>query len=267
LWLGLLAAWVGFPAAGCGSPEPKYEPPVDHDPVSITAADLGVEPEALDECGNLKLDTRGSVARFPTGVSVVRVGSMMDERSMRRHLQVAEMPPESAVYWCGMWEDLPPIREVTILRTLGLDPRGASYEDLLRESLNIDCKLCIIFAQVEDTEADAEFVAVLWDAANHNALTAFRAPVSLTKEDREACRKSHRGGKWVSEADFRAEANLRRLIRNAMWDLVAKDEATTTTQPSPWREYRPPPPPGFLPLFPRDYDRFRRLEKLLQDGL
>jgi hypothetical protein len=264
--MGLLAAWVGFLAAGCGSPVAKYEPPIDQDLVCITAADLGVSPEALAESGNLKLDTRGSVARFPTGVSVVRVESVMDERSARRDLRVVEMATESAVYWCALWDDLPPVREVTPLRTLGLDPRGTRYEDLLRESLNIHCNLCIIYAQVNDTEADAEFVAVLWDVVNHNPLTAFRAPVNLTEEVRKASKKSHRGGKAVSEAEFRAEADLRRLVRNAVWDLVARDQASSTTQPSPWREYRPPPPPGFLPLFPRDYDRFRRLEKILRDG-
>ena len=202
----------------------------------------------------MKLDSQPSIGRFPTGISVVRVAAAMDEKNARRYLRVAEMPQESAVYWSHLWDDLPPIREVTPLTTQGLDPRGARYEDLLRESVDIDCDLCVVYARIEDTDADAELVAVLWDAANHEAMAAFRVPVTLTEEVREACEKSHRGGAWLSEAEFRAEADLRRLVRDAMWDLVAKDQAAPTTQPSPWQDY--------LPLFPRDYDRFRRIERI-----
>jgi len=263
VWLGTAVACMFILymcTAGCGSPEQEYQPVTggvsapNEDIVCITAVDLGVPPEAIADAEHESLDSSPSTARFPTGVSVVRVVAAMDEKDARRYLRVAEMPQESAVYWCHLWDDLSPIRGVTMLRTLGLDPCGANHEDLLRESTNANCGLCIIYARVDDTDADADFAAVLWDAANRKALSAFRVPVTLSEEDREVSEKAHRGGPWVSEAEFRAEADLRKLIRDVMWDLVANDQVSPMTQPSPWQDY--------LPLFPRDYDRFRRFERV-----
>ncbi len=254
----VIATLVGiFPiAAGCASSAPKYQPVVETGEVCVTAEDLGVPPALIAALGSQFLNSRPTVDRFPTGVSVVRVAAMMEEKAARRHLCVAEMPVYSRVFWNHLWDDLPSIREVTILRTLGLDPRGADYKDLLRESVNSNCDLCIIVAPVNDTDADAEFVAVLWDAAKGEALAAFRAPVSLPEDIRDACAKSNGRGRWSHEAEFRAEENLRRLVRDAMWDLVGLDHLSPTTQPSPWRRY--------LPVFPRDYDRFRQIERAIQ---
>ncbi|MBN2560227.1 MAG: hypothetical protein JXQ75_04790 [Phycisphaerae bacterium] len=252
-WVPPVVLGIVF-VAGCVSPEPKYETPVEEDPVCVTVEDLGVSPGAITGNGRKILDSQPSVGRFPSGVSVVRVAAMMEETGSRRYLRVSEMTTESAVYWMHLWDDLPPVREVTTLRTLGLDPRGASYADLLRESVNVDCDLCVIYAKVDDTDADAEFIGALWDAANHQALATFRAPAALPEEMREARAKSNDEGRWVSEAEFRAETDLRRLARDAMWDLVGKDQASPTTQPSPWQEY--------LPVFPFDYDRFQSIERV-----
>lgn len=244
-------SWLVF--SGCASPEPKYQPPVETDAVCINAEDLGLPPDTVIEAGSPLMSERISAGRFPTGVSVVRVEATMHERSTRRCLRVADMPQECAVLWCQLWDDLPPIREVTTLRTLGLDPRGARFGDLLRESEIIDCDLCLIYARLSDTDADADFIAVLWDAADQEVLAAFRVPVVLTEEDLEASKEEHRDG-YVTEAEFRAVADLRNLVRDAVWDLVAMDRGDPTTQPSPWREY--------LPVFPRDYDRFHSIKKI-----
>ncbi len=262
-WFNTAVACIFLPyacTAGCGSPEQEYQPITsgvsapNEDIVCITAVDLGVPQEAIADAKHESLDSSPSTARFPTGVSVVRVVAAMNEKDARRYLRIAEMPQESAVYWGHLWDDLSPVRCVTMLGTLGLDPRGAIYEDLLKESTNADCGLCVIYARIDDTDADADFAAVLWDAANRKALSAFRVPVTLSDEDREVSEKAHRGGPWVSEAEFRAEADLRKLIRNALWDLVAIDQESQIPQHSPWQEY--------LPLFPRDYDRFRQFERI-----
>ncbi len=242
--------------SGCASPEPKYEVTVDEDAVCVKAKDLGVPARSFADSGRRRLEERPSVNRFPAGVSVVRVAAMMDEQAAHRHLRVAEMARHSAVYWNHLWDDLPPIREVSMLRTLGLDPRGARYQDILRESINANCDLCLIYADVADTNAHAELVAVLWDAANHLALETFRVPVTLPDEVLEEYKESEGGGRWVDEAEHRAETDLRLLVRNAMWDIVMRDQATATTQQSPWRQY--------LPMLQDKYDRLRQIERALE---
>ncbi len=239
----------------CGQPEPKYQTPFEEDTICITAGDLGIDDSILPGRGMLLLDRQPSVARFPTGVSVVRVKAMMAEKTAHRYLRVADMTRFSEVYWSHLWDKLPPIREVRPLGTMGVDPRGAGYEDLLRQSVEIECELCVMYALVTDTNSDAEFVAVLWDAADHQALATFRTPVELSDELRDKIADEGDRGRWVGEAEFRAEADLRRLLRDAMWDIVELDRISPATQPSPWRDY--------MPGFPRDYDRLRAFERAL----
>jgi len=87
------------------------------------------------------------------------------------------------------------------------------------------------------------------------ALATFRIPVILpvdfvTSEQEDADDKDEEEIELaLSEARFRAEQDLRRTVRDTLWDLARRDGAVLTTQPNPWR--------SGVPLFPRDYERYR----------
>ena len=258
---GLVGAWLVTSALGCGSPAQHYEARHPDDPVGVMPADLGLPAEALIADGRKVLDDQPSAGRFPTGVSVVRVAAAVEPESRRRYVRVAPLSTESAVYWMHLWDDLPPVREVSTLRTLSLDPRGITCGDLLQASANIDCGLCLVYARSEDTEADAEFVAVLWDAARRKPLASFRVPAVLPDDVRAACAKAEQHGRWTGEPEFRAEADLRLLVRDALWDVAARDRATPTTQPNPWE--------GYVPFQTYEYDRLRKIQaidRMLESG-
>ena len=141
---------------GCTAQTPKCETRSEDHDLCVTPEDLGVPSVALSGYGRKTLEPQPSTGRFPSGVSVVRVAAMAGTDGAQRCVRVADTSTEETVYWMHIWDDLPRIREVTRLRTLGLDPRGATHEDLLRESVNINCRLCVMYARVEETEADAE---------------------------------------------------------------------------------------------------------------
>ena len=140
-----------------------------------------------------------------------------------------------------------------MLKTYGLNPRGTDYRSLLRAAQVQDCDLCMVYAEVEDTDADAEFVGLLWDAKYEEPLIAYRVPVFLPIEVREQFDEedSESYQQMMAEAAFRAESDLRQMVRASLWELAANDGKVPKTKPSPWRTD--------LPLYPRDYSRNLRV--------
>lgn len=238
----------------------KYETPRGDTEVFVRAEDLGVEPTQLAPQGETLIDKNPSIGRFPSGLAVAKVVAAANPEHGDRHLQVAPIAPFRGVYWSEMMKDLPPIREVTMLRAYGMDPRGTSYQQLLQMATQMDCSLCVLYAVVENTRADAEYVGVLWDALTTRPLATFRVPITLSEDLRLTYEKDEDLGfqRMLAEADFRAESDFRRLVRNALWDLAEYDSKDSTTQPSPWRQ-------DDMPLYPRDYDA--RIRNLLRQGM
>jgi len=242
-------------AVGCArSNSWKYEPAPHADIVSIVPADLGVDAKAAQEQGSSPGDEAESQGRFPSAVAVVQVSACMRASDGVRLLHVADTATERKVHWGHAMDQLAPVREVVFMDQYGLDPRGFQHRDLLRSALDAECTLCLIFARVEDTELHAEYVGALWDAAGVRLLATYRVPVLLTPLDVDEQDEMEKDGqlkeKWLYEADFRAEADLRRLVRDDIWDLALRDQPAST-RPSPWRTDNP--------LLPRDRGRWRYL--------
>ncbi len=95
-------------------------------------SDLGIF-VPLDKSVPVQLiDGTPSQGRFPSGVSVVRVTTVVDSGRGSRGILAVSMASDRAVYWNHFVDDLPPIREVTMLRTLVFFPRGGSWKEFLR---------------------------------------------------------------------------------------------------------------------------------------
>ncbi len=234
-------------------PRELRHPPIcssEEEEVEVTSSDLGVSESALAHSGAATLDAEASSGRFPTGLAVVRVEAVTKDQAANRYLRVVPVAEYRDAYWKSEMADLPELREVAMPRTFGLDPRGADWRSLLQTAAAQDCDLCLIYSKVHDTEADAEFVGVLWSSSTEKALVTFRVPVQLPPEIRRKYEKKKHWIKLRSDAEFRAETELRRLVRDVLWDLVAKD-ADAATQPNPWETD--------VPLFPRDHRRHMRI--------
>lgn len=258
---GLLLAGLLISATwGCGE---KSTPVVssDMDPAPITSDDLGVPAGSLNVPGEHPLDTSMTKGRFPAGLSVARVIASRDVSGGDRGLCPDEIPIDRAAHWNQVMDTLPPVREVTLLHQLGIDPRGANREDFLLESTRINCNLCLLFGRSEDSQGDAELIGVLWDARASRPLSAFRVPIVPDPALLAKCKEDDAEGivRIMREADASAEQELRAMVRDNIWDMVKRDQIDTTTRPSPWR--------GEDTQLPRDRDPFRRIEELLrQEG-
>ncbi len=254
---GGIAVVAWFAAAGCTPKnQDHYRPVVNENQVCIRPGDLGVPPEVFDREGRTVLDDAPSVGRFPTGLAVVAVKAVVNHDEQRRSLRIDELANHSAVYWMHLWDDLPPVREVIRLRTLGIDPRGATVQDLLRESQRNNCGLCLIVGTVEELDSDTGLVAALWDAVTQKPLAFYRTTVVLPDEIREQYAKPVQHGRYTDEARYRAEADLRLLVRDTLWDLAEADRPREGVESSPWQDY--------VPLYPGDYDRMRKINRLLE---
>ncbi|MFQ5411499.1 MAG: hypothetical protein ACE5EC_04355 [Phycisphaerae bacterium] len=236
-------------AGGCVNEADKYRVSVDEEIVSLIPADLGDRDRMSEKIGVHFLDAKETSGRFPAGLCVVRVEAFKDGDGQDRLLRIIDLPKHHAVYWNHLFDELLPIREVIFLGRPGLDPRGYDWREILSAAAIRDCSLCIIYARLETTDADAEYVGMLWDTGTFEALASFRSPMVLTAELVEALEEDPMSDSDIREANFRAEQDFRHLIRDAIWDLSKRDRDPVTTQPSPWR-YQD------VPMFPRDYERY-----------
>ncbi|HKQ47024.1 MAG TPA: hypothetical protein VJZ71_03015 [Phycisphaerae bacterium] len=233
---GWLVAFIVLAAAssgGCTSHACMDEFSVELDTVSLGPEDLGATSEQF-AIGGRHIDASPSTGRFPAGLAVAKVVSRADGAATR-NLRISEMPTDQVAYWNGLLDSLPPVREVAVLKGQGLDPRGTAWSEILREAARIDCRLCLIYGRWERGEGDADLIGVLCDARESRTLSAFRVPIVFddVRYDDEQDRRPPEG--VLSPAEYDAEAELRGLVRDAVWDLAKRDEPTTTTQPSPWQ--------------------------------
>ncbi len=237
---------------GCSQPHTrvKYAAPCKETVDSVRAEDIGLPADLKREPGGVMLATEPPQGRFPTGLAVVRVDAFSSGQDSERSLRLTDIATHHAIYWGHLLDDLPSIREVVFPRTLGLDPRGYDTGEVLGAATRQNCGLCLMYAIASDTDSDAEYVGGLWDAEKREPLFAFRTPVTLDPCFAEQLEEDDGPTSIVREADFRAEQNLRRLVRDAIWDLAQQDTGATGLQPSPWRDTD-------VPLFPRDYEHRR----------
>ncbi len=235
--------------AGCSNSNdaPKYQVPSTDRVVSISAADLGVEPVTFSRCGAHTLFSEPTQGEFPSAVCVVRVESFENESDQRR-LRIVPLPVHHAVYWNHLFDELPAVREIVFLGKPGLDPRGYGWEDILDVSLAREAGLCMIYARLEDTDADAEYAGILWNTRKRTALATVRVPVVLPADVLESLEEDEDCDSAIAEADFRSEQEFRRLVRDLVWDIARQDVAVNGGELNPWKEYVPP--------FP-GYDRHR----------
>lgn len=246
---------------GCHSKARTYTAPVSELPISVAPEDIGVTAGQFPSFGTKELDATPTMGRFPTGIAVVQVDAMTSEAKGTHLIQLASMSVERGAYWNQLLDDLPALREVIIHRTTGLDPRGVPYRAFLKKSVEKNCGLCLIYARVHVNDAEVEYVGVLWDVIHEKPLNVYRTVVTI-----EECRRDdpkdadieeddddyeEKKKEWTSEAEFRAEADLRQFVRYSIWDMARRDGFEPTTQPNPWQTDRP--------IYPRN-PRWRLME-------
>ena len=238
------AALVISPACAQQSTAPKYHVACEQPAVSVAASDLGVEHATFDRAGVQRLIAEPTRGQFPSGLCVARVEAFMTAADARR-LRLLPLPSQHAIYWNHLLDGLPAVREIVLLREPGIDPRGCDRDEILEAAKSNACELCLIYARVDETDADAEYVGVLWNTRSRTPIATVRAPVVLPMDVAKKMKQAPDCDVQIGESDFRSEQDFRRLTRDLLWDLARQDLESATREESPWKNYIPPMPPMF----------------------
>jgi len=241
-------------SAGCRSSSSQSvvesNPPLSS-PVPPQMCNLGVDPSSLSNAeGALLLSGELPAIQPPCGIAIARVechGS-----NAQRPLGIEPIAPERAAFWNQLVADLPGVREVLVLRTLGMDPRGIAVNDLLRAARNQDCTYLLIYRIADDANNSAVVQAVLWSLEPERAVVAFNTSIELPASVIEKCSDSDYRHLRECDASYQVEAELRQLVRDTLWDMAAKSRTGDgpTSRPNPWKSDQP--------ILPRDDSRYRR---------
>lgn len=238
---------IGF---GCSQNEtaPKYQVDSGDQVVTVLADDLGVSIDLFSRAGAHSLLVEASRGQFPSGICIVRIEARLSADG-HRTLAVLPLPSQHAIYWNHLFDELPSIREVVFLGKPGLDPRGCARSDILRVASARDCGLCLIYAREEESDADAEYVGVIWNTRTQAAVATIRTPVVLPPDVVERLKEDATCDRAITEADFRSEQEFRRFVRDIVWDIARSDVADAARETSPWKDY--------VPTYPPLFDRYR----------
>ncbi|HWL95508.1 MAG TPA: hypothetical protein VNT79_18460 [Phycisphaerae bacterium] len=236
------AIGLALAAGACGGRKtsPKYQIDDETCVVTVSAEDFGVAGGSFSRAGAATPLTEPAAGQFPAGLCIARVEAFLGESGDRR-LRPQPLPEQHAIHWNHLLDDLPAVREIVFLRQPGLDPRGCRRDDILDAARANACDLCLIYARVEDSEADAEYVGVLCDTRSKTPIAAVRAPVVLPIEIAEELKQAPDCDVETGESDYRSEQEFRRLVRDLIWDLAKKDVSASELRESPWKDYVPPP--------------------------
>ena len=256
--LTICALGLALAAAGCQTKDRKYRIERSDRVVTLTGEDLGLDSPQFRQVGHHWLHPEPSFGLFPTGLCVLRVEAFEDASRSQRRLRVQPLPGHHAVYWNHLFDTLSDIREVVFLARPQLDPRGYDFHAVLEASSNLSCGLVLIYSRVVQSEADAEYVGVLWDVERREPLVSFRTPVVLPLELVEEMEENPEADAAIREADFRAEQEFRQLVQSVVWDMTKRDAAAPQKRENPWKGYVPVLPRGFEFLFDPRYEYWQR---------
>ncbi len=246
------AAAIGI--AGCSSNENHQQieqkapaPTI----VTTPLCDLGIDSTSFPaDSGTHVLSGDLPALKPMAGIAVARVRCEGD--SAGRPLQVEPISAERAALWVQLVSDLARVREIVVLGTLSMDPRGVVQNEILDAARAQECNYCLIFQMVDPIPSAASIRAVLWDTESKNALIAFQAAIQLPQAIVEKCSEDEEV-KLLREADasYQVEAELRGLVRDALWDMAARtaSDQGPTSRPNPWKTDQP--------ILPRDNYRNR----------
>lgn len=221
-------------------------------PRSSDFCDLGVDAGLFSADAPIRIVNGNLPALLPTAaVAVARVHC--DGGASNRALQIVPIAPERAVFWNQLVSELSSVRETVVMRTLGMDPRGVSCKEILQAARGQECNYCLIF-QIDDfLPATAAVRAVLWNAEEGTALVTFNTRIQLSDSILAACSDDEdMAFRREADASYQAEAELRLLVHDTLWDMAARSTPTEgpTSRPNPWKTDQP--------ILPRDDYRYRR---------
>jgi len=202
---------------------------------------VGREVEVSDGAYRLLADgsTRG---RFPCSVGVakfVRQGEV--GCGSQEHLSLASLGRKGVVYWNELFDDISAVSEVFPIESGHLPTESVEAGDVVAAAARLHAGLCVVVSDGCVSGTGRQAVAAVYDATTG-------LPVVVAKSDViSCCCESADSGCCEDGVRRQATGQLEKLVHRAMWELVQRDEGTTT-QSSPWSQWQADQPIILVPV-------------------
>lgn len=213
-------------AGGCDSVT------VERGPV-VSASELGL-PEGLgDTTGFVLLEDQSSSGRFPGALAVARWRELGSETEPACR-QLITLKPEQAVHWNSLFNSVPAIREVIMLRQETSGPAGAGVKAVAANAARFDARLCLVYGAAAAEPDSAALIGVLLDTNDGSPVAYIQA--RATPADFEAPRPDGmQGDRRHVDVVYLATRRFQDEVRRCVLALIQRDGAGPKRE-SPWRQ-------------------------------
>lgn len=202
---------------------------------------VGREVEVADGAYRLLADgsTRG---RFPCSVAVakfVRQGEV--GCGSQEHLALVSLGRKGVVCWNELFDNVSAVSEVFPIESRHLPTESVEAADVVAAAARLHAGLCVVLSDGCVAETGRQAVAAVYDVTTG-------LPLVVAKSDVISCCGESADGRCCGDGVRRqATGQLEKLVHRAIWQLVQRDEGTTT-QSSPWSQWKADQPMILVPV-------------------
>ena len=226
--------------AGCHKPVP---PPLAYQGPTLAGADLGLaQAVQAPDNGFVLLDQSNSTGRFPAAMAVVRLDKpnplfVCDQPLFvcDRGWEVATLPGEEAAWWNTLLKTVPQSRAVYVLDRSSVISPDCDLKTVIAAARRLRIETCLIYGpRTVEGDGAAGLAGVIIDAETGQYLAYVQSqagPLDYEppRPDRSKHDRSHQ------DVNFLAARRFEQHVRACFLDMIGRDQAAPTTQPSPWR--------------------------------
>jgi hypothetical protein len=202
---------------------------------------VGREVEVADGAYKLLADgsTRG---RFPCSVAVAKF-VQQDEVGCcsKGHLSLVSLGRKGVVYWNELFDNVSAVSEVFPIESGHLPTESVAAADVVAAAARLHAGLCVMVSDGCVAGTGRQAVAAVYDVPTG-------LPLVVAKSDAISCCGESVDGRCCGDGVGRqATGQLEKLVHRAIWELVQRDEGTTT-QASPWSQWQADRPMILVPV-------------------
>jgi len=192
---------------------------------------VGREVEVADGAYRLLADVP-SRGRFPCSVAVAKFARQGEVGcGSQGHLVLASLGRKGVVYWNELFDNVSAVSEVFPIESRHLPTESVEAADVVAAAARLHAGLCVVLSDGCVAETGRQAVAAVYDATTG-------LPVVVAKSDVVSCCGESADRRCCGEGIGRqVTRQLEKLVHRAIWQLVQRDEGTTT-QTSPWSQWK-----------------------------
>ena len=224
------------PAPACNQPDP---PPAAYMGPTLACAELGLEPIPCEPSGFVVLEQEPSQGRFPGALAVARLAPAKDlgaDTASGPDWRLDTIKEERATYWTSLFNTVSSIREVVILDEPVVERPEAGPDQIAAAARRMRADLCLIWGPCAAQPDHAALIGVIMDTDRLHPVAFVQADAG-PEDFRSPAEDAYPGDRRHEDVNYLADRKFDQQVKDCVFELIARDQKTTTTQPSPWKGF------------------------------